>query len=126
MRVEEIVDNERWLINNGLISDAAKNNIYVYAYLINRGIAAAEVDIDVDNRHINYKLFVKPALGKAYDFFSNRDGSWWSLLWCAFYVRKYGNLNFTPTLAKFIKDYVGPSWRVSVAVTTEAPHTEKA
>ena len=116
MEIQETIDNERWLMNNGLISDSAKNNIYVYAYLVNKGITAAEVDIDVESKTISYNLYVKDSLLKAFDNYSNRTNSWFSLIKSAYYVRKHGNLNFKLLLSKFVKDYMGPSWKVSLSV----------
>jgi hypothetical protein len=116
MEIQETIDNERWLMNNGLISDSAKNNIYVYAYLVNKGITAAEVDINPESKTIYYNLYVKDNLLKAYNYYSNRDDSWFSLIKSAYYVRKYGNLNFKMLLTKFVKDYMGPSWKVNLSV----------
>lgn len=116
MEIQETIDNERWLMNNGLISDSAKNNIYVYAYLVNKGITAAEVDIRVESKTIDYNLYVKDNLLKAYDYYSNRNTSWFSLIKSAYYVRKHGNLNFKMLLNRFIKDYMGPSWKVNLSV----------
>jgi len=116
MEIQETIDNERWLMNNGLISDSAKNNIYVYAYLVNKGIVAAEVDIDVESKTIKYNLYVKSNLFKAYNNYYNRTDSWFSLIKSAYYVRKHGNLNFKSLLNKFVKDYMGPSWKATLSV----------
>lgn len=116
MEIQETIDNERWLMNNGLISDSAKNNIYVYAYLVNKGISAAEVSINVENKTVTYTLYVKKNLLKAYDSYCSMTNSWLSLIKNAYYVKRYGNLNFKLLLNKFIKNYMGPSWKISLYV----------
>ncbi len=116
MDIKELVDNERWLMNNGLISDSAKNNIYMYAYLVNKDVKAAEVDIVLESKRVEYTLYLDNKVFDAYEFYSTRTDSWWSLIKSAYYIRKHGNLNFNYLLSRFVKDYAGPSWSISLKV----------
>ncbi len=123
MNTLERIDNERWLLNNGLISDSAKNNIYMYAYLVHKDVAAAEVGIDIDSKTINYTLYLKKNTFEAFEYYQTRSNSWFSLLKSAYLVKKHGNLNFSPILSTFVKGYAGPGWQAVLVVKSEKDYT---
>ena len=111
----ERLDNQRWLLNNGLITDEAKNNIYVYGTLVNKEVRAVEVDIDVESKKVNYKIYFDSSFLKAYKKFEelkNTD-SLWGLIRLKLILRKYGNLSIEAILKSFVRDYCGPNWVVS-------------
>jgi hypothetical protein len=113
--IAEHIDQQRWLMNNGLITDEAKNNIYVYGTLVHNDIQAVEVAIDVNNKAINYTLYAPSFLIKAYKKYLTLKNSTtlFSLLKLKFLLKRRGNLNIGGVLRSFITDYCGPTWSVS-------------
>lgn len=114
-QIFEHIDQQRWLLNNGLITDEAKNNIYVYGTLVHQDVKAVEVSIDIENRKINYSLYFSRSFINIYEKFLNlrNQTSLFSLLRLRFLLKRYGNLNIGGILKSFIMDYCGPKWSVS-------------
>jgi hypothetical protein len=113
--IAEHIDQQRWLLNNGLITDEAKNNIYVYGTLVHSDIQAVDVAIDVEKKAIYYVLFAPKSFIKRYKKFLHlKDAtSLFSLLKLKFLLKRRGNLNIGGILRSFITDYCGPTWSVS-------------
>jgi hypothetical protein len=111
----EHIDQQRWLLNNGLVTDEAKNNIYVYGTLVHNDIQAVDVAINVEKKSIHYSLYVKKGFIKSYNkFLLLKDStSLFQLLKLKFLLKRCGNLNIGGILKSFITDYCGPTWSVS-------------
>lgn len=113
--IPEHIDQQRWLMNNGLLTDEAQNNLYVYGTLVHNSVQAVEVAIDVSKRTIHYSLYAPMSTIKAFTKYSilKDSTSIFSLLRLRFLLKKYGNLNIGGILKSFIVDYCGPNWSVS-------------
>jgi hypothetical protein len=113
--IAEHIDQQRWLMNNGLITDEAKNNIYVYGTLVHNDVQAVDVAIDIDKKSIHYALYAKKGFIKSYNkFLLLKDStSLFQLLKLKFLLKRCGNLNIGGILKSFITDYCGPTWSVS-------------
>jgi hypothetical protein len=122
----QYVDQERWLLNNGLISDTAKNNLYLYGALTNMDIKAVELDIDFAQKIVYYQLYVSRRLLKKFNAY-NRLSTATSLvgLWrLRKLLKKEGNLNFSGMLNRFVKDFCGPYWSANVSVRNFADYKD--
>lgn len=123
-RLAEMLDQQRWLMNNGLFTDAAQNNLYVYGFLVNKDIVGVEVDIKPETKGVHYILYVKPRLISTlakYETLKSKT-SLWSLLRLRFLLKRHGNLNLKTNLSSFVKDYCGPGWNVTMDIRKESEY----
>jgi hypothetical protein len=110
--LERMLDQQRWLMNNGLINDIHKDQFYMYGAIVHKDIAAVELEIDVEKKNINYSLYADSAFLRKLDKFEELSKST-SLLGMWRFKRmleKEGNLHLSAIIGRFIKDYCGPKW----------------
>lgn len=114
------IDHHRWLLNNGMMNDQIKNQLYLYGSMLHKDVRALEVDIDPGSRNISYVIYVSNKLIKKLEKYEklSKSDSLWGLWRFRSLLKKEGNLNFKIILKKFIKDYCGPNWSTSVKVTS--------
>jgi hypothetical protein len=118
LQVEEHLDHQRWLMNNGLLNDLHKDTLYLYGTLVHKDVQAIELNIDIENKNLDYTIYVHPKLFKSYELYSelcNTDSiiGLWRLKRL---LKKKGNLNFMAILSGFVKDYCGPKWSVKLKI----------
>lgn len=116
--IEEYVDQRRWLLNNGLITDDIKNQLFLCGSIVHKEVQAVELDLDVlkDNKTVNYTIYVNPDLLKKikkYEVLS-KSTSLWGMWRFKRLLKKEGALDFQQILSKFVKDFCGPNWTVTV------------
>ena len=114
--INNMLDQQRWLLDNGLFTDLAKDNLYLYGTLVHRDIFAVHVMIHVEDKKIIYQLYGPASLLKKVDDYHRWTKSTslmdtWRLKRL---VKKNGDLNFAVVLGRFIKTYCGSKWRVEV------------
>ena len=118
IKLEEYVDQRRWLLNNGLITDDVKNQLFFCGSIVHKEVQAVELDLVPENRLVNYKIYVndyliqKIALYEVLSKSTTLFGMWrFKRL-----LKKEGALDFQQVLSNFVKDFCGPKWSVSVQV----------
>lgn len=124
--INEHLNVQRWLINNNLINDLHKDNIFMYGSLLHKEVRALEVSIDVEARKVAYQLYLPTKVINKVDKMAALSSSQ-SIIGLWRYKRmlkKEGNLNFTLIASKFIKDYLGPQWTAEVVVKDVATYNE--
>jgi hypothetical protein len=126
LNVNDIRDHQRWLIDNGFINDMHKDQLYLFGAMLHKQIQAVELDVDIEKKRINYKLFVpKGFFGTIAKFnkLSQSQGVWG--LWrFRNMLQKEGNLDFTSVVNVFVKDYCGPKWAAKVSVLDIADYED--
>jgi len=111
----DLIDHQRWLIDNGFINDLHKDNLFVYGTLVHKEIEAVEARIDITNKVVDYDLYITFSLRKRIDRYEELSKSK-SIMGLWLFKRmllKEGNLNFLQLLNNFVKDYLGPKWSVT-------------
>lgn len=114
----EYVDNQRWLMNSGLFTDSAKNQLFTYGTLIHREVRAIEVDIDPEKKVVSYKAFFDKRMLKKIEKYEklSKETGFWGLRSFKKFLEKEGDLNFRNILTGFVRDFCGPGWSVSLEV----------
>ena len=114
--VNNMVDQQRWLLDNGLFTDLAKDNLYLYGTLAHKDIFAVHVMIHAEDKKIIYKLYAPASLLKKVENYHSwtASTSLWDMWRLKRLVKNNGDLNFAVVLGRFIKTYCGPKWRVEV------------
>lgn len=122
----DYIDNQRWLMNNGLLNDAAKNQLFVYGSIVHKDVQAVELEIDVSTKKISYQIFVNRSLMNKiakYKKLSTSKG-FFDMWKFKRLLTKDGNLNFQHVLTRFVKDFCGPSWTTVVEVKDADTYVE--
>ena len=126
LNINDVRDHQRWLIDNGFMNDMHKDQIYLFGAILHKSIEAIELSIDVENKLIEYALYVPKELIKKISKFnklSNSD-SLWDLWRLKRMLKTEGNLNFTQVVSIFIKDYCGPKWTSKVKMIDIAEYKD--
>jgi hypothetical protein len=124
--INEYVDQNRWLLNNGLFTDAAKDNLHLYGAIINQNITAVELTVDINTKHVDYILYAPKTLIRAYNRYIDlrSSTSLWDMWKLKRMLKRHGNLEFKKMLNGFVKTYCGPSWSVDVSVRESSEYED--
>ena len=123
----EQLDQHRWLLNNGLVTDGVKNQLFVFGSVVHKQIQAVEMDIDVEKKLVIYRLYADKELLKKIDLFkqlSKSDGiiGLWRFKRL---LKKEGTLEFKKVIDRFVGDYCGPKWSTEVSVIDFADYLDE-
>ena len=118
------LDAQRWLMSNGILTDLHKDNLFVYGAILHPGIVSVELDVDVENKHLSYRLYITKALARVLAKYNkyNSSRSIWSLFWLRRLLKKEGNLELYTMLKKFIVSYCGSDWGVKMVILDESQY----
>jgi hypothetical protein len=112
------VDQQRWLMNNGLVTDAVKNQLFFCGSIVHRSVQAVELQIEAESKSVVYKIYVNTDLLKKISKYKELStsttifGRWQFKRLLA----KEGSLDFQKVLNKFVTDFCGPKWSAQVEV----------
>lgn len=114
--LEEYVDQRRWLLNNGLVTEDVKNQLFFCGSIVHKEVQAVELDLNVEKKTIYYKIYVNPDLmQKIQKYFTlSKSTSLYGMWRFKRFLKKEGALDFHSILNRFIRDFCGPTWSVSV------------
>lgn len=116
--LEEYVDQRRWLLNNGFITDDVKNQLFFAGSIAHKEVQAVELDLEPENKKVHYKIYVDSSLIKKigkYQTLSKSTGLFGMWRFKRF-LKKEGALDFHQILNKLVRDFCGPAWSCSVEV----------
>lgn len=118
MNLEEYVDQHRWLLNNGLITDDVKNQLFFCGSVVHKEVQAVELDLKPEQRLVSYKIYVDSSLIKKISKYHvlSKSTSLIGMWRFRRLLRKEGALDFQQILSTFVKDYCGPNWIATVEV----------
>lgn len=109
------LSTEMWFLEYGVITQALKNDLFVYGSILNEdNISAVSLNIKSKSKMVEYKIYVPLKFLKVYNLYNRLKSKTdiISLLRVRRLLKKYGNLNFTSILNKYIKDRCGTKWQV--------------
>lgn len=116
--LSEYVDQQRWLLNNGLVTDDVKNQLFFCGSIVHRDVQAVEMDLEPDSRFVNYKIYVNKDLIKKIDTYKELSSATGLIGMWRFkrLLKKEGSLDFQKVLSKFVSDFCGSKWTTTVEV----------
>ena len=122
----EYVDQQRWLMNNGLISDSVKNQLFFCGSVVHRDVQAVELQISPETKVVGYKIYVNKSLLKKIAKYSKLSTatSLFGMWRFKHLLKKEGSLDFQRVLSKFIHDFLGPNWTTNVEVNDFADYVD--
>lgn len=117
-QLAEYVDQQRWLLNNGLVTEDVKNQLFFCGSIVHKDVQAVEVDISIEEKSVQYRLYFNSDLVKKVEKYSKLSKSTGLFGMWRFkrLLQKEGSLDFQNILDKFVKDFCGPKWFAKVAV----------
>lgn len=118
LKLEEYVDQRRWLLNNGFITDDVKNQLFFCGSIAHKEVQAVELDLLPEERLVRYKIYVNPDLIKKISKYEvlSKSTSLFGMWRFRRLLKKEGALDFQQILNKLVKDFCGPNWNVTVNV----------
>ncbi len=125
-KLNELLDHQRWLLNNGLADDRMKDDLFLYGTLIHKDVKAVELAIDADKKKISYNVYITKTLKAkldSYEKLKNAEGllDLWKLNRL---LKKEGNLNLHHSLNSFVKDRCGSKWSADLKIADFATYEE--
>lgn len=116
--VTEIMDSDRWLLNNGLVSDNVKNQLFFCGSIVHKDVQAVEVKVTPEKKLVDYIVYVGPELLAKVAKYNKLSVSksvfgMWKFKRL---LKREGCLDFQTILNSFVKDYCGPKWNVIVNI----------
>lgn len=118
VNLEEYVDQRRWLLNNGLITDDIKNQLFLCGSVVHKEVQAVEVNLDLvaEQKLVHYTIYVESSLLKKIAQYNvlSKSTTLFGMWRFKRLLKKEGSLDFQQILNKFVKDYCGPKWSVTV------------
>jgi hypothetical protein len=118
LNLEEYLDHSRWAMNNGIVSDNVKNQLFVYGSIVHKEIQAVELFLDQDKKTVQYTLYVEKALLEKINNYNilSKSTSLFRMWRFKRLLQKEGSLDFQQILNNFVKDFCGPKWNATVNV----------
>lgn len=117
-QLSEFIDQQRWLMNNGLISDSVKNQLFFCGSIVHKDVRAVELDIKPDSKLVEYTIYVDKDLIKKINKYRalSTSTSLFGLWKFKRFLKKEGSLEFQAILTKFVGDFCGQGWQTTVEV----------
>lgn len=110
------IDQQRWLLNNGLLNDMHKDTLFMYGSIVHRDVKAVEVQINTEKKIVSYVLYLDVKSLKTIEDYSvlSQSTSIMGLWRFKRLLKKEGNLNISHLLKTFVKDYCGVNWNTEL------------
>lgn len=114
----EYIDQQRWLMNNGLITDSVKNQLFFCGSIVHKDVQAVEVVVKPEQKLVEYKLYLPNKLLKKVEKYNQLSTatSLFGMWRFKRFLKKEGSLDFRSMLNNFVRDFCGSKWSVSVAL----------
>jgi len=116
--LDEMLNTQRWLINNGLVPDSVKNQLFFYGSIVHTEVQAVEVKIQPEVKTVFYIIYVNKDLMAKLDLYKKLSTatSLFGLWQFKRLIKKEGNLDWHSMLNSFVRDFCGRSWQVKLTV----------
>lgn len=116
--LEEYVDQRRWLLNNGFVTDDVKNQLFFCGSIAHKEVQAVELDLEPEARKVKYKIYVNTDLIKkiAKYYALSKSTSLFGMWRFKRFLKKEGALDFNQILNKLVRDFCGPTWSANVEI----------
>lgn len=117
-QLNEYIDQQRWLLNNGLVPDSVKNQLFFYGSVVHKDVQAVEVAIHSEEKVVEYKIyFNKAMLNKISKYKELSTATSLFGMWrFKRFLLKEGSLDFRNILSQFVTDFCGPKWTTKMDI----------
>lgn len=118
IELTKMIDQERWLLNNGLVSDSVKNQLFFCGSIVHKDVQAVEVKIVPETKVVEYIIYVPDRLIKKIEEYHSLAVSQSTFGMWKFkrLLKKEGCLDFQKVLSAFVGEYCGYKWSATATV----------
>jgi hypothetical protein len=116
--ITEIMDSDRWLLNNGLVSDTIKNQLFFCGSIVHKEVQAVEVRVTPEKKLVDYIIYITPGLLTKIAQYKKLSSSKsiFGLWRFKRLLKREGCLDFQKVLNSFVTDYCGPKWTTQASI----------
>ena len=116
--MEEYVDQRRWLLNNGFITDDVKNQLFFAGSIVHKEVQAVELDLEPENKKVHYRIYVNSDLIKKIGQYQvlSKSTTLFGMWRFKRFLKREGALDLHQILNKLVRDFCGPTWTATVDV----------
>jgi hypothetical protein len=116
--IAQSVDSDRWLLNNGLVSDHVKNQLFFCGSIVHKDVQAVELKIKPETKLVDYIIYVPPELIKKIDKYNELSisKSVFGMWRFKRFLKREGCLDLQKILNSFVADYCGPKWHAKATI----------
>lgn len=116
--IVKIMDSDRWLLNNGLVSDNVKNQLFFCGSIVHKDVQAVELKITPETKLVDYIIYVPPELVKKIAQYNklSMSKSVFGMWRFKRLLKREGCLDFQKILSSFVADYCGPKWIAKASI----------
>jgi hypothetical protein len=117
-KLTQTIDQHRWLLNNGLITDTVKDQLFFYGSIVHPDVQAVEVKLKPEEKSVDYTVYVtKKTLRKIEKYNKLATSTSLFSMWkFKRFLKKEGTLNFHSMLSQFVRDFCGPTWSTKLTI----------
>jgi hypothetical protein len=118
-QLAEFLDQQRWLLNSGLVPDSVKNQLFMLGSVVHPDVQAVELKIRPEVKTVDYTIYLRKDLIKKMELYKELSTatSTFGLWRFKRFLKKEGSLNFSSMMNTFVRDFCGPGWSASVAIS---------
>ena len=115
----EYIDQQRWLLNNGLIPDSVKNQLFFYGSVLHKDVQAVEARILAEEKIVEYVVyFNKDMLDKISKYKELSTATSLFSMWrFKRFLQREGSLDFHSMLNQFVSEFCGPKWTTKLTLS---------
>lgn len=116
--IAQSMDSDRWLLNNGLVSDNVKNQLFFCGSIVHKEVQAVELKIRPETKLVDYIVYVTPELLKKIAKYNklSTSKSLFGMWRFKRLLKKEGCLDLQKVLNSFVTDYCGPKWIAKASI----------
>lgn len=114
--LDEMLNTQRWFLNNGLVPDSVKNQLFFYGSILHADVQAVEVKIRPEVKTVDYVVYIRKDLIAKMEKYKKLSTatSLFGLWQFKRFLKKEGNLDFHSMINSFVRDFCGPAWTAKV------------
>jgi hypothetical protein len=117
-KLSEFLDQQRWLLNNGLVPESMKNQLFFFGSVVHPDVQAVEVKIIPEEKCVDYTVYFTKKTLKMMEKYKqlSTSTSLFGMWRFKNFLKKEGSLNFQSMLESFVKDFCGPAWSTRLTI----------
>lgn len=116
--IAQSMDSDRWLLNNGLVSDNVKNQLFFCGSIVHKDVQAVELKIRPESKLVDYIIYVSPELLEKIAKYNklSTSKSVFGMWRFKRLLKQEGCLDLQKILNSFVTDYCGPKWIAKASI----------
>lgn len=118
MSLADTMNTQRWLLNNGLVPDSVKNQLFFFGSIVHADVLAVDAKIRPEVRTVDYVIYIDKYLIEKVDKYKRLSTatSLFGLWRFKRFLKKEGSLDFHSMINSFIRDFCGPEWSATITI----------